>query len=156
MRTATSTKFASGAAPRSNARQLELFDRRRPGPHGRLPAFDRTTQPVAPVCAGCRAKEARYGFRDEERPDRPRTLCFECFRMEIARRQASAARLARNRGVAEIELPLSDRLHQIDVRRRRAQIAARRALATLRQTLPTRETHSRRAVRVRFPRQPAK
>ena len=129
MRSATSTQFAFGAAQRSTARQLELFDRQRHGPHGPLPAFDPTPPPATPVCAGCRAKEARYGFRDEERPDRPRTLCFECFRMEIARRQESAARVARCRDVAEIEPPLSDRLHQIDVRRRRAQIAARRALA---------------------------
>ena len=129
MRTATSTKFAIGAPQWSNAWQLELFDRIRPGPRATLPVFHRTTPPVAPVCAGCRAKEARYGLRDEERPDRPRTLCFECFRMAVARRQESAARLARNRDAARIEPPLSDRLHQIDVRRRRAQIAARRALA---------------------------
>ena len=40
------------------------------------------------MCAGCRAHEARYGFRDEHddpTSERPRTLCFECFRVEIGR-----------------------------------------------------------------------
>ena len=43
-------------------------------------------------CAGCGAREARYGFGDDENPvsERPRTLCFECFRAEIDRRQAIA------------------------------------------------------------------
>ena len=51
-----------------------------------------------PLCAGCRTREARYGFRldgDVDPLERPRTLCFECFRMELGRRQAVAAQLAR-------------------------------------------------------------
>ena len=49
-----------------------------------------------PLCAACQAREARYGFQDQDDPtlERPRTLCFECFRMEIDRRQAIAAREA--------------------------------------------------------------
>ena len=93
--------------------------------------------PCAPLCAGCRNKEARYGFRDaksgELRYDRPRTLCFECFRVEIGRRQAVAAQLARGWNAAQTSLPLDDtaleeRLRDATRRRRRAQIAARHAL----------------------------
>ena len=76
------------------------------------------------LCAGCREKEARYGFRDnEEDPtvERPRTLCFECFRVEMTRRQESAR-------AVQAWLPLHQRLHGLDLRRRRAQIAARKAL----------------------------
>ena len=81
------------------------------------------TQGVA-LCASCRAHEARYGFRradDDPLLDRPRTLCFECFRLEIGRRRdAARARQAR--------LPLEETLDALSLRRRRAQIAARRAL----------------------------
>jgi hypothetical protein len=82
------------------------------------------------LCAGCRAREARYGFRDEAEPlaDRPRTLCFDCFRMEINRRQAVAARLARGWNAQQVGLPLEERLNALTKRRRRAQIAARHAL----------------------------
>jgi hypothetical protein len=84
------------------------------------------------LCAGCRSKEARYGFRDESAGDpeatRPRTLCFECFRVELARRQAIAARLARGWNAEEVRLPLEDTLRELTRRRRRAQIAARHAL----------------------------
>jgi hypothetical protein len=86
----------------------------------------------APLCAGCRSKEARYGFRDakagELRYDRPRTLCFECFRVEIDRRQAVAAQLARGWNAEQAALPLEDTLRDLTRRRRRAQIAARHAL----------------------------
>ena len=94
----------------------------------------RTTRPVSPqhttMCAGCRAREARYGFRDEAEPlaDRPRTLCFDCFRMEINRRQAVAARLARGWNAQQVNLPLEETLNALTKRRRRAQIAARHAL----------------------------
>jgi hypothetical protein len=85
-----------------------------------------------PLCAGCRSKEARYGFRDakagELRYDRPRTLCFECFRVEIDRRQAVAAQLARGWNAEQAALPLEDTLRDLTRRRRRAQIAARHAL----------------------------
>jgi hypothetical protein len=91
---------------------------------------DRPPHPV--LCAGCRANEARYGFREEDRDDpaieRPRTLCFECFRMELTRRQAIAARLARGWNGAQVNLPLEQTLETLRRRRGRAQIAARRAL----------------------------
>ena len=84
-----------------------------------------------PLCAGCRAREARYGFRDEDddpQVDRPRTLCFECFRVEIGRRQAVAAQLARGWNATQSNLPLEQTLASLTRRRRRAQIAARHAL----------------------------
>jgi hypothetical protein len=80
------------------------------------------------VCAGCRAKEARYGFRDEELPEPSRTLCFDCFRLAIVRRQERAEQLTRARNATQLELPISETLNEIDRRRRRAQIAARHAL----------------------------
>jgi hypothetical protein len=83
-----------------------------------------------PLCAGCREKEARYGFQDEEDPsvERPRTLCFTCFRVEMARRQAVKARLARGWNAEQASLPLEETLKELTRRRRRAQIAARHAL----------------------------
>jgi hypothetical protein len=86
---------------------------------------------TAPLCAGCRAKEARYGFRrDEDGPamDRPRTLCFECFRVELSHRQAVAERIARGWNGAQVSLPLEATLNELTRRRGRAQIAARKAL----------------------------
>jgi len=86
---------------------------------------------AVPLCAGCRAKEARYGFRrheDDPTLDRPRTLCFECFRVELAYRQAVASRLARGWNASQASLPLEDTLNELTRRRRRAQIAARKAL----------------------------
>ena len=85
-------------------------DRQRTGPAA--PA-------VPPVCAGCRAKEARYGFRGQDTLEAPRTLCFECFRLAMAHRRER---------VAQLDLPFPARLREADLRRRRAQIAARRAL----------------------------
>ena len=86
-----------------------------------------------PLCAGCRAKEARYGFRAEGAEagiaDRPRTLCFDCFRIEIDRRRRVAEQLARGWNAAQVGLPLEDTLNELSLRRRRAQIAARHALA---------------------------
>jgi hypothetical protein len=84
-----------------------------------------------PLCAGCREKEARYGFRnDDEDPtvERPRTLCFSCFRVELTRRQAVKARLARGWNARQTSLPLEETLKELTHRRRRAQIAARHAL----------------------------
>jgi hypothetical protein len=85
------------------------------------------------LCAGCRAREARYGFRDEAHPqaDRPQTLCFDCFRMEIVRRQAVATQLARGWNASQVRLPLEETLKELSLRRRRAQIAARHALERL-------------------------
>jgi hypothetical protein len=110
----------------NDGQQLGLYHRgpSRPRPVTRVD----TTHPR--LCAGCRAREARYGFRDEAHPqaDRPQTLCFDCFRMEIARRQAVAAQLARGWNAAQVRLPLEDTLKELSLRRRRAQIAARHAL----------------------------
>ena len=108
----------TGARERASEEQLDLY-----APDARTrrqsQASPRVARRVAPLCADCKAREARYGFSDEEHPEPPRTLCFECFRLEIARRQERARQL---------KLPLPERLNQMDRRRRRAQIAARRAL----------------------------
>jgi hypothetical protein len=88
------------------------------------------------LCAGCREKEARYGFQREGGEDasggrgagRPNTLCFECFRMEIDRRRRVAAQLARGWNAEQVSLPLVNTLKELNLRRRRAQIAARHAL----------------------------
>lgn len=111
--------------------QLGFFARRGPAvartPQSRRPL----NTPAAPLCAGCRAKEARYGFRpqdDDPTAERPRTLCFECFRVELTYRQAVAAQLARGWNASQAPLPLEDTLNELTRRRRRAQIAARKAL----------------------------
>jgi hypothetical protein len=82
------------------------------------------------LCAGCREREARYGFSASEQDplDRPRTLCFECFRLELVHRQAVAAQLARGWNAEQRNLPLEETLDRLRLRRRRAQIAARHAL----------------------------
>ena len=83
------------------------------------------------LCAGCREKEARYGFRDDQddpTTERTRTLCFSCFRVELTRRQAVKDRLARGWNAQQVSLPLEETLKQLTHRRRQAQIAARRAL----------------------------
>jgi hypothetical protein len=84
------------------------------------------------LCAGCRAKEARYGFRPEGEDatelDRPRALCFDCFRMELDHRREVNRRLARGWNASQVGLPLEETLNRLSLRRRRAQIAARHAL----------------------------
>jgi hypothetical protein len=112
----------------------QVHDGQQLGLYGRRIAPARPSPRVGPahprLCAGCRAREARYGFRDEAHPqaDRPQTLCFDCFRMEIARRQAGAAQLARGWNASQVRLPLEETLKELSLRRRRAQIAARHAL----------------------------
>ncbi len=111
--------------------QLALYEESTPVT---LPLGRRNAQPspAKPLCAACRASEARYGFRDEDddpQTPRPRTLCFDCFRVEISRRQAVAARMARGWNATQVTLPLEKTLETLDRRRRRAQIAARHALA---------------------------
>ena len=91
----------------------------------------RSNERQAPLCAGCRTREARYGFRDTDDDPaalRPRTLCFDCFRMEVTWRQDVAARLARGWNAEQAQLPLEATLSALARRRRRAQIAARHAL----------------------------
>ena len=68
------------------------------------------------------------GRLDEPGLDRPRALCFRCFRIELTRRQQVAARLARGWNGKQVDLPLPDVLDDVNRRRRRAQIAARHAL----------------------------
>ena len=116
----------AAARRRANEYQLDLYERDRSDADIR--PHPRPSRRRVPLCAGCRAKDARYGFFDDESQERPRTLCFECFRLEIVRRQESAAALARARNAAQLELPISEKLKQIDLRRRRALIAARRAV----------------------------
>ena len=103
--------------------QLALYEHQAPSS---TPPASRQVRVRAgrPLCASCRAGEARYGFRtqaDDPLVERPRTLCFECFRVEMSRRQESAR-------AVQAWLPLHRRLHGLDLRRRRAQIAARKAL----------------------------
>src|SRR5262249_8769061 len=109
-----------------------------------LALYDRTTSRVATrrpntaaashtrLCAACRAGEPGDGFREENDDDplvgRPNTLCFDCFRMEIDRRQAIAKQLLRGWNATQAPLPLAGTLDELGRRRRRAQIAARRAL----------------------------
>ena len=91
----------------------------------------RSRAQAVPLCAGCRQHEARYGFRVEDAApgeDRPRTLCFSCFRIELDYRQAVAARLARGWNAEQVRLPLEETLRELTRRRRRAQMAARHAL----------------------------
>ena len=76
----------------------------------------RRSRPCVPDAA---AKEAQYGFRDQDTLEAPRTLCFECFRLAMAHRREH---------VEQLDLPFPARLREADLRRRRAQIAARRAL----------------------------
>jgi hypothetical protein len=117
----------AAALERAPAQQLDLYARDSRTRRQRS-SLRRVARRVTPLCAGCKEKEARYGFRDEDLLEGSRTLCFECFRLEILRRQEQAAQLARARSARQLELPLSERLNQIDRRRRRAQIAARHAL----------------------------
>ena len=103
------------------------------------PRPERRRAPQKPVlCAGCQAREARYGFRpgtDDPLMERPRTLCFECFRAEIETRQEAAQviqvrlPLAPHRaGVRDGGPALEQTLESLSRRRRRAQITARSAL----------------------------
>jgi hypothetical protein len=120
--TDSSTDSTADNTADNTAAQLPLYKR---------PRIARPIPAARPqLCAGCREKEARYGFRDEGDPiaARPRTLCFECFRVEIGRRQAVAAQLARGWNAQQARLPLDETMRTLSLRRRRAQIAARHAI----------------------------
>jgi len=81
------------------------------------------------LCAGCRAAEAKYRVGDDDPlADRSRTLCFECFRVEILRSQTVAARLARGWNAQQEQQEQQERIRALSLRRRLAQIAARHAL----------------------------
>jgi hypothetical protein len=117
---------AGRASEASRAGEVGEASGREARPHSSYP-------PRSPrLCAACSAREARYGFRDEHDDDpaieRPRTLCFDCFRMEMDRRRIVAAQLARGWNATQTELPLAATLETLARRRGRAQIAARRAL----------------------------
>ena len=112
-----------------DVRQLALLEAWKPTRRQRSDEPEPSTRVY--LCAGCREKEARYGFRDDDEDptlERPRTLCFACFRAELARREAVKARLARGWNGRQASLPLEETLKQLTHRRRRAQIAARHAL----------------------------
>ena len=123
---------AADGAPQLAGQQLALYEELglRQSPVTSRPVRSTANQP--PLCAGCRAREARYGFRPEGVEaaafDRPRTLCFDCFRVELTRRQLVRERMARGWDAQQVGLPLEDTLRALDKRRRRAQIAARHAL----------------------------
>jgi len=121
--------MAQALAQVDGGQQLALHDGWTPGVRSRAARAAGAAQ--APLCAGCRGKEARYGFREDDGDpllERPRTLCFDCFRVEIGRRHAVAARLARGWNAQQVSLPLEEKLQELTRRRRRAQIAARHAL----------------------------
>jgi hypothetical protein len=116
-------------------RQLGLYEGEMPATapaRARAPEPRQLREVHRRLCAGCRAKEARYGFRpegeDDPTLDRPRALCFECFRAEVTRRQLVRERMARGWNARQEGLPLQETLRALDKRRRRAQIAARHAL----------------------------
>jgi hypothetical protein len=111
----------------SALQQLALYESAAPAITPAMPRA-RAPLPATRVCAGCREKEARYGFRDVRRLENGRTLCFECFRMELNRRHSVAVRLARSWDASQATLPLAQVLEDAARRRRRAQIAARHAL----------------------------
>ena len=103
----------------SALQQLALYEPTVPAPTIPMPRA-RAPRPVSRVCAGCREKEARYGFRDARRLENSRTLCFECFRMELDRRHHVAVRLARSWDASQAPLPLAHVLEDASLRRRRA------------------------------------
>jgi len=113
--------------------QMALYEAGRASGAGKAGEADRAggAGEARRMCAACQAHEARYGFRDgghDDPIDRPKTLCFDCFRMEMDRRRAVAAQLARGWNATQAALPLSGTLAALSRRRRRAQIAARHAL----------------------------
>jgi len=112
----------AGAAIRSRRQpgQLPLFAKKSVA-RARLP------QPATALCVACQAREARYGVRDDDQLDPPSTLCFECFRIQLERRQSVAPRVAPG-SAGPRRSSLDETLATLDLRRRRAQIAARRAL----------------------------
>ena len=114
--------------------QLALYESsdRRTATRPRRQHSERRDAVESRLCAACREREARYGFRDrtegDPTVDRPRTLCFDCFRMEMDRRRAAAEMAARGWNATQVALPLPGKIEDTHRRRRRAQIAARHAL----------------------------
>jgi len=105
--------------------QLGLYEA---GLEAPSPAVAGWPVPAAGMCEGCRMREARYGFRRGRGTERRTTLCFQCFRSELGRRQDVAERMRRGWNATQPGLPLAETLEALRTRRRRAQIAARHAL----------------------------
>ena len=80
----------------NRARQLSLFKDTNGSCRSTLPGsrdlFRLATLPVRALCTGCRAKEARYGFRDADLLEAPSTLCFECYWLQLEQRQRTASK----------------------------------------------------------------
>ena len=93
--------FAPARVTRAETPQLSFFEGRARRPR-RAREF---------LCARCQSKEARYGFREADEEERPSTLCFECFRLELTKRQEAARR---SRESDQRSLPLTpDRASRI-------------------------------------------
>ena len=77
-------------------------------------------------------QEARYGFRDDPdddpRLERPRTLCFGCFRVELSRARPWPREWHEGGTARRSRCHWPRRSKTSNLRRRRAQIAARHAL----------------------------
>ncbi len=79
--------------------------------------------PARHLCAGCRQRPARFQYRGHVKADRSHTLCFQCYRAAMDRVR---------RGVRPPVPSAADtRYEELARRRRRAQIAARHALAAI-------------------------
>ncbi len=84
------------------------------------------------TCHSCQERKARFRYRGVVKADRVHTLCFQCYRTELDR--ARASRLVNTdplpaRG-SVIRFPSGNadpKYAELDLRRRRAQIAARHA-----------------------------
>ena len=52
-------------------------------------AAARESKRTRQACQSCRDRKARFRYRDSVRADRDHTLCFECYRRERERQQAT-------------------------------------------------------------------
>ena len=118
-------KSMSVCAARADA---ERQVRRAPADEPRAERNKAEKAPPSGIALAERYQGEQRNADDDPTVDRPRTLCFDCFRMEMDRRRSVAAQLARGWNATQTELPLADRLEALARRRGRAQIAARHAL----------------------------
>jgi hypothetical protein len=96
----------------------------------------RAIHPNARLCVECGERRALFYYRGEVKADRDHNLCFECYRAEVNRLRSR--RLAAAGWWAPLPGPeppasrtVADRaglMHELHVRRRRAQITARHAV----------------------------
>lgn len=56
--------------------------------------LEHRTRQARRLCAGCRARKARFQYRGRVRADRQHSLCFECFRAEQNRQRVRLYRCA--------------------------------------------------------------